>query len=104
MLDQYLANPLALGAVHAATALALIAAALVISSVVRMNKGAKANSAFVVISAGIIVAALVPANLALADFGFANFSKWNELITLFGSALVFFGVLAWRRIVRRMVS
>lgn len=104
MLDEILKNTYVLGVAHLVTSATLLIIALIISSVVRMNKGAKVNTAIIIVAAGVVVAAIVPGNIALDEFGLVNVTKWNELLLLLATALVLIGVMAWRRIIRRMVA
>ena len=104
MLDTLLKSPYVIGSLHLLTAVMLLVSALVISSVVRMNKGARANTAFIVIAIGTIVASAVPVNQAMLSFGLVDFTHWNIVITLSASVIILSGLYHWRRIISKMIE
>ena len=91
-------------AVPAATALICLASALVISSLVFLNKGAKMNAAWSLIAVGLLCIGVSEGDAAMTVLGLPNLSSARDLIRLGGASLVLFGVAYGRSLIKRLLK
>ena len=103
MIDLVSDNRLAV-AVLAATSLLCLASALVISAVVLLNRGAKANLAWGLFAVGLLAIGISEGDRALAALGLPNLTGLRDLIRLYGALMIFCGAAYYRGLLKRLVK
>jgi len=88
----------------AAKAALALAAAYVIASGVRVNRGAQVNRDWLVIAVGVFAIGLALGSRMFDRLGLPNFGVWGDLVTIGGMALVLIGLVGWRRLLGRMTK
>lgn len=87
-----------------AKALLAFGAALVITSGIRVNRGAKVNRAWLLIAAGVFVIGVAMANRAVSMLDLPNIAAWGDAMTVVGLALVVVGLVEWRRLLSELTK
>jgi hypothetical protein len=100
MFNDLLMNPVLRSALYLViTALALIIA-LVISSGVRLNKGAGVNGPLVLLAVGFVVDAVSAALAALGYFGSTTMGAWCPVIGILAQAIKLSAFGWWRAVLK----
>lgn len=84
--------------------IAAFLSALLLSSAIRMNKGAKSNVAWVSIALGLILVGVSEAGAALSRAGFSLLERWGDFLMTAGLLCILLGVVLWRRLVKKALD
>lgn len=98
---SFLVNSTFAVATHIASVLLLFVATLLLSSAMRLNKGAKANRAWAAVAIGLILIALAEASEATTHLGYPLLEDWDGLLVGGGALFVMLGAILWRGIVKK---
>lgn len=94
---------LLIGAYASATIFSFTAA-LIISSGIRKNKGAKTNRAWALMSLGLILSGLSYGSRMTEHFGFPLLQNWDGILVLCGSGFFLLGAALWQGLVKKAIS
>jgi hypothetical protein len=104
MLNDLLMNPVVRSVLYLViTALALIIA-LVISSGVRLNKGAGVNGPLVLLAVGFVFDAVSAALAALGYYGSTALGAWCPVIAILAQAIKLSGLGWWRAVIKDLAK
>lgn len=101
---SFLTSTLVQTFLYATASLSAFLGALLLSSAVRNNKGAKTNRAWISVSLGLILVGLSEGSKMADGFGFPLLRNWDGFFMAAGSLLLLLGAFLWRRIVMKAVS
>lgn len=104
MMDTILQAQWFLAVMHGGAALLALAATLLISSAMRLNKGAKANRAWLLVAIGLILVFLAEGNKFLGVMNLPSFDKYDEVKMFFGMLFMLLGILHWRGLLKGMLK
>ena len=92
-----------LALMHGGAAVLALATALLISSAMRMNKGAKINRSWLLIAIGLILIFLAEGNKFLGVMKYPSFDRWDEVKMFAGMLFMLLGILHWRGLLKGML-
>ena len=91
-------------AMHAIACMSAFIAALVLSSAMRLNKGARSNVAWGLIALGLILIGLSEGGRLAAHLGYNFVEEWDHLLMVIGMPLVLLGAILYRRLLKKALS
>lgn len=104
MLNEILLSPTIRMMTYGLIAVATLIPALVISSVVRLNKGAGVNGPLILVAVGFVLGAIAAAMTALGYYGQETFGAWCPIIALLAQLIMLTGLAWWRAIVKSLIK
>lgn len=104
MAETLFKAPLFLAFMHGGAALLALATTLLISSAMRMNKGAKINRSWLLVALGLILIFLAEGNKFLGVMGFPSFDTYDEIKMTVGMLFMLLGILHWRGLLKGMLK
>lgn len=90
-------------AAHLISSASAFVSALLVSSTMRMNKGAKVNRAWAAVAPGLILAGIAEGSRAAEHLGFFQLEEWDGILMAAAGVFVLLGVILWYRTVRKAV-
>jgi len=99
-----LENILFLTFLHGISTFMLFTAALVVSSAIRLNKGARSNRSMLFIAISLILFGLAEGNQFLEHLGTSIPEGWDHIKIVVGSIFMLLGVLHWRGLLKGMLK
>lgn len=104
MLNEILSNPLVHSLLYGALAIIALTIALIISSGVRLNKGAGVNGPLVFVAFGFVIDAIAASLVALGYYGSEPFNVWCQVATLLAQLIKLAGFGWWCFVLKGLVK
>ena len=104
MLNEILLNPMVRSLLYAALAAAALIIALIISSGVRLNKGAGVNGPLVLVAVGFVIDAVSAAMAALGYYGSTALGAWCPVIAILAQIIKLSGWAWWRAVIKNLAK
>jgi hypothetical protein len=104
MFNDFLMNPVVRSLLCVALTVIALMIAMVISSGVRLNKGAGVNGPLVLLAIGFVVDAVSAALAALGYFGSTTLGAWCPVIGILAQAIKLSGLAWWRAVLKGLAK
>lgn len=91
-------------AVQGGAAVLAFVGALILSSAIALNKGAKSNLGWALVAVGLVLIGMAEGNRLLDFLGLPVLPEWDAVKTAAGVVFIAAGAFVWRRLLKKTLS